>query len=151
MARSAGSGGLIIVDSSDAAGIDACYPLLRELCETLGPEDYKARLADAMTQGYRLARAMDAGGGAAVGVIGYRLWKDLIYGRSLFVDDLVVTAARRGEGIGAALLRHAEAVAREEGCTALRLLSGLQRTDAHGFYEAQGLHKRGHTFVKAIG
>ncbi|HIP79032.1 MAG TPA: GNAT family N-acetyltransferase, partial [Kiloniellaceae bacterium] len=57
---------------------------------------------------------------------------------------------RRGGGIGQALLAHAEAEARREGCAALRLNSGLWREDAHRFYEAFGLQKRGYAFVKAL-
>lgn len=143
---------LKVVESCDPQGIIACYAVMQELRETLDPATYEAWVSEAMTQGYRLARAEETaeGRGQVVGVIGYRLWKDLIFGRSLYVDDLVVTAARRGGGIGAALLRHAENVARAQGCAALRLASGLWREDAHRFYQGFGLVKRGYTFVMPL-
>lgn len=150
---SAGIRELRVLESSDPQGVAACFPVMRELREALDQATYEARLAEAMTQGYRLARAEQATEGAVevVGVIGYRPWNDLIFGRSLFVDDLVVTDRCRGDGVGAALLRHAEAVARREGYMTLRLNSGLWRESAHGFYGHLGFAKRGFTFVKPLG
>ncbi|WP_420345802.1 GNAT family N-acetyltransferase [Pelagibius sp.] len=137
-----------VIACRDAESIAACYDVMHELRDGLGRASYEERIAEARAQGYRLARAEDRG--QTVGVIGYRLWNDLVFGRSLFVDDLVVAAARRGRGVGQALLRHAEEVARREGCAALRLNSGLWREDAHRFYDAFGLHKRGYAFVKSL-
>ncbi len=143
---------LSIVESNDPAGIAACYAVMQELREGLDHGAYESRVSAAMGQGYRLARAEQANGTTArvVGVIGYRLWNDLVFGRALFVDDLVVTAALRGGGVGGALLRFAEAVARDEGCVALRLNSGLWREEAHRFYDGFGLSKRGFAFTKSL-
>ncbi|WP_299400261.1 GNAT family N-acetyltransferase [Pelagibius sp.] len=137
-----------VIACCDAESIAACYDVMHELRDGLDRAGYDERVVAARTQGYRLARAEERS--QVVGVIGYRLWNDLVFGRSLFVDDLVVAAARRGGGIGQALLAHAEAEARREDCAALRLNSGLWREDAHRFYEAFGLHKRGFAFVKAL-
>ncbi len=139
---------LRILDSSDATGIAACFPVMRELRDGLDLKTYEERVAQAMTQGYRLARAEAQG--QVAGVIGYRRWNDLVFGHSLFVDDLVVAEARRGGGIGRALLCHAEAVARRESCAALRLNSGLWREGAHRFYDGHGFNKRGYAFVKPL-
>jgi GNAT superfamily N-acetyltransferase len=59
------------------------------------------------------------------------------YGRRCWLEDLVVTASRRSEGIGALLIEAATAWARERGCTHLELASGEGRADAHRFYRAQ--------------
>jgi GNAT superfamily N-acetyltransferase len=40
--------------------------------------------------------------------------------------------------VGRALLEHAERVCREHPCTQLMLLSGVQRIEAHGFFERLG-------------
>jgi GNAT superfamily N-acetyltransferase len=50
------------------------------------------------------------------------LW-GVSYWRWLFVDLLFVPEARRGQGLGTALLRQAEAKARERGCLGVWLLS----------------------------
>lgn len=141
-----------VIACRDAQSVAACYDVMHELRDGLDRAGYDERVAAAAAQGYRLARAEVRAEDRSqiVGVIGYRLWNDLVFGRSLFVDDLVVAAARRGGGIGQALLAYAEAEARREGCAALRLNSGLWREDAHRFYDAFGLHKRGFAFVKAL-
>ncbi len=90
-----------VIACRDAESIAACYDVMHELRDGLDRAGYEERAAAARDQGYRLARAEDQG--QVVGVIGYRLWNDLVFGRSLFVDDLVVAAVRRGGGIGQAL------------------------------------------------
>ena len=56
-------------------------------------------------------------------------------GEHLHVDDLVVTAAARGRGIGAALLSTIEAAARADGCRSVFLDS---RPEVLGFYATAG-------------
>jgi GNAT superfamily N-acetyltransferase len=54
------------------------------------------------------------------------------------IRGLVVTGARRGRGIGGALVAEAEAWARRAGFTRMRVRSREARADAHRFYEARG-------------
>jgi GNAT superfamily N-acetyltransferase len=51
---------------------------------------------------------------------------------------LVVDESARGAGIGADLIRAAEAWARAEGCTRIRVRSRDTRERAHRFYEREG-------------
>ena len=71
------------------------------------------------------------------------------YGKRCWLQDLVVTASRRSEGIGALLLAAAADWARERGCTHLELASGAGRIDAHRFYLAQGM-TQGMVFTKDV-
>nr|WP_052478386.1 GNAT family N-acetyltransferase [Kibdelosporangium sp. MJ126-NF4]CEL18029.1 Acetyltransferase [Kibdelosporangium sp. MJ126-NF4]CTQ90743.1 Acetyltransferase [Kibdelosporangium sp. MJ126-NF4] len=57
----------------------------------------------------------------------------------MLIENFVVTATARRTGIGAALLRSAVDMARSAGCYKVQLLSRATRTDAHAFYESQGL------------
>jgi hypothetical protein len=52
-----------------------------------------------------------------------------------------------GPGLGA---RAAETIARERGALACIVNSGVQRVDAHRFYEKQGFTARGKAFYKAL-
>ena len=54
------------------------------------------------------------------------------------VENVVVTHAQRGSGIGSAVLEHLLAIARQEGCYKVQLLSGKHRQRAHRFYRAIG-------------
>ena len=60
------------------------------------------RVARQSQAGYRLLAAWD--GDAVIGLAGYRPEENLIYGRFMYVDDLVVAASDRRGGIGARLL-----------------------------------------------
>jgi len=123
-------------------------PLLHELRHVLDNATLARRLAAAQAQGYRVIAASD--GETMVGALGCRVIDDLCWGRSLFVDDLVVTETRRGAGIGASLLQAARDLAADEDCAHLRLCSGLARTDAHRFYETQGMTGRSLHFVQSL-
>lgn len=50
------------------------------------------------------------------------------------VIALAVDTSLQGRGVGRRLLKEAEAWARECGCAGVRLISGMDRTDAHRFY-----------------
>ena len=60
------------------------------------------------------------------------------FGQRAWVEDLAVDPERRSEGIGKALLDAAKEWARERGASHLELDSGLDRADAHRFYEREG-------------
>ena len=61
------------------------------------------------------------------------------YGPRCWLQDLVVRNDRRGQGIGAALIRESAEWARAHGCTHLELASGASRLDAHRFYRSRGM------------
>ena len=54
---------------------------------------------------------------------------------------LVVAENARGAGVGAELVRAAEAWARAEGCTRMRVRSRDTRERAHRFYEREGYER----------
>ncbi len=60
------------------------------------------------------------------------------FGQRCWVEDLAVDPERRSEGIGAALLNAAKDWARVAGATHLELDSGIDRVDAHRFYQREG-------------
>ncbi len=76
----------------------------------------------------------------------YRDFPSMRFGWRCWLADLVVTASRRSEGIGAMLLEAAKEWADERGCTHLELDSGAGRKDAHRFYAAQGMAQDSLTF-----
>ena len=59
--------------------------------------------------------------------------------RTLYIDDLGVNPAYRGQQIGRALFGHAKAFARESGCHNLTLHVWECNPGARAFYEALGL------------
>lgn len=95
---------------------------------------------------YKCYLALDDG--EPVGTFSLVVFPTLVHDgrREALVDGVVVTAARRGEGIGAAMMREAMRLAAEAGCYKLALSSNAKRADAHGFYAALGFRRHGISF-----
>ena len=89
--------------------------------------------------------------GAIIGLASvYVDLESIRFGRRCWLEDLVVTAARRSQGTGRRLLDAATAWARDRGCTHLLLDSAVTRTDAHRFYLASGMTQTSLNFGREI-
>ncbi|MGM0805919.1 MAG: GNAT family N-acetyltransferase [Bacillota bacterium] len=66
------------------------------------------------------------------------------------ITALVVSEEFRGNGIGKELVRYGEEWAKEQGCTAILLNSGKQRTDTHEFYRSLDYDDTGLRFIKVM-
>jgi GNAT superfamily N-acetyltransferase len=58
--------------------------------------------------------------------------------RVAILEDMVVDPARRGAGVGSALLARALQLCRERECARVTLLTDARNTEARGFYEKFG-------------
>lgn len=78
-------------------------------------------------------------GNQVVGVIEAETY-DAVYSKEIMFNvlGLVVDAQEQGQGIGAQLLSALEENAKARGINVIRLNSGVQRHEAHQFYEHQG-------------
>jgi GNAT superfamily N-acetyltransferase len=128
--------------------IAACFHVMRELRPHLDEASFVARVRFQEQTGYRLAFLTASGNPAAVA--GFRIGENLAWGRFLYVDDLVTLPDERSHGYGKALLDWLENFASREGCTQLHLDSGIQRKEAHRFYEREGLKISIYHFNKVI-
>lgn len=85
-----------------------------------------------------------------VAVAGFRVGENLAWGLFLYVDDLVTLPTQRSRGYGARLLAWLKERAANEGCQQMHLDSGIQRKDAHRFYEREGMTMASFHFVENI-
>ena len=128
------------------AAILRCHAVMLELRPHLAEaEAFAEQVERQQTQGYRLA-FLEAGGEVR-SVTGYRLLENLHAGRFIYIDDLVTRAADHGAGFGSQLFDWVVAQAREAGCAAVHLDSGVQRFGAHRFYLGKGMDIRSHHFA----
>jgi GNAT superfamily N-acetyltransferase len=134
--------------AQDDGAVTACLPVLAQLRPDLvreAPADALARIRRLEeSHGYLLAAAYE--GTDIRAVAGFRIGESLAWGRFLYVDDLVTDGPHRGRGHGAALLTWLIERAREAGCDEVHLDSGVDRADAHRFYEAHGMTFASHHF-----
>ena len=131
------------------ADLQASFPVMKELRPHL--QDAAAYVVQVMhqrTQGYRLLAAWQDG--TIVGLAGYRQMDNLIYGRFVYVDDLVVTASLHRAGLGERLLQAARQQAVALQCSHFVLDTGLHMALAQRFYFRQGLLARGMHFVEPL-
>lgn len=120
------------------AEIAACFPALKQLRPHLIDEaELLDRVRRQQEAGYRLLAAWRDD--EATGAAGYRLQENLISGRFVYVDDLVVLEGERGRRIGERLLDEVARLAKEAGCRRLTLDTGLANARAQRFYFRCGL------------
>lgn len=99
-------------------------------------------------QGYHLLAACRDG--QPVALAGYRVTENLLYGKFVYVDDLVVTDAQQRHGLGGRLLHEVRQLAQAAGCGHFVLDTGLHMAHAQRFYFRQGLLARGLHFVEPL-
>ena len=129
--------------------LEASFSVMKELRPQLKDcATYAVQIAHQRAQGYRLLAAWSDG--AIVGLAGYRLMDNLLYGRFVYVDDLVVTASLHRGGVGERLLQAARQQAMDLNCENFVLDTGLHMALAQRFYFRQGLLAQGMHFVEPL-
>lgn len=128
--------------------ISACYPLMRELRPHIAEHTFLARIRSQEASGYRLIFCGASDNPLALA--GFRIGENLAWGRFLYVDDLVVHPHHRSKGHGAKLMAWLRKYAAGHDCSQVHLDSGMQRADAHRFYECEGMVKAGFHFIETV-
>jgi len=111
----------------------SAFPVMRQLRDHLDRDAYLDYLERMSADGYRLFGRFV--GDELVAVAGVDILTNMYYGRHLWVFDLVTDADHRSEGYGEELVEFLVEWAEDRGCEKVALSSGLQRSDAHRFYE----------------
>ncbi|WP_410210033.1 GNAT family N-acetyltransferase [Aquirhabdus sp.] len=136
---------LIHVD--DPQGLMQCFSLMQELRPHLtDAATFTQQVIRQQTQGYRLLAAKQDS--KVVALAGYRLQENLIYGRFIYVDDLVTSPDLRGQRLGEQLMDAIKAEVMRQHCAHLVLDTGLGNALAQRFYFRQGFLSKGMHFVR---
>ena len=83
-----------------------------------------------------------------IGLVSYLAFE--LDNEGMKIIALAVSKEYRRKGIGTKLLKAAEQWAKENNIEVILLNSGLQREDAHSFYESQEYFKKSYGFIKRI-
>jgi len=137
---------IVIAETEQA--IAACFSVMFELRPHLIQETFVERVRQQQSQGYRLAYLEVTG--QPVALAGFRISNNLAWGKFLYVDDLVTSAAQRSHGYGKVLLGWLNEYAIQESCSQLHLDSGMQRKEARRFYEREQVTVTGFHFARNL-
>lgn len=109
------------------------FPIMKQLRTDLTEETYIELLQDMSKDGYKLYAMYVED--EIVSLVGLS-WRINFYNkRHIFIYDLVTDVSHRSFGYGEKLLKYIHTWASENGAEYVALESGLQRSDAHRFYE----------------
>ncbi len=128
----------------DAASIRG---LLAELGYPLEPELAAAALhAVLVDPAHVVLLAVD--GDRAVGYVNVNFRLQLHHaGEVATIDELIVSAACRGEGVGTRLVEEVVEIARRRGTDVVEVSSNVRRDAAHRFYERLGFERISYKLV----
>lgn len=127
----------------------ACFDVMRELRPHLpDAAAFTAQARRQAGQGYRLLAAWQDK--LVMGLVGYRIQENLLYGRFLYIDDLVAAVGVRDRGLGGQLIEAMREEAQRQNCAHLVLDTALGNALAQRFYFRQGLLSKGLHFSQAL-
>jgi GNAT superfamily N-acetyltransferase len=124
------------------------YDLLKELRESLSYDEFEDLIYDMRHMEYKMIGLFERG--ELVSYAGVAVQTNLYHKRHLYIFDLVTQKAFRSRGYGKMMMEYLCDYAKTAACENLVLSSGLQREEAHRFYEKEGFDKKSYLFVKAI-
>jgi GNAT superfamily N-acetyltransferase len=126
--------------------INRCYPVMAQLRPHIAAVDFLARVRRQMNDfDYRIVFV--EADGEIKAVAGIRISEWLHGGKYLEIDDLVSKDGDRSKGYGGELFDWIVDFARAQDCNHVRLLSGVQRFDAHRFYLKKRMNIEAHYFT----
>jgi ribosomal protein S18 acetylase RimI-like enzyme len=135
-------------DADDLPGILALHAGLESDSRTLDLPHASAIFERILSYpNYRVYVAISEG--TVVGTFALLIMDNLAHlgAPSAIVEDVVVSPAERGRGIGRQMMRHAMEHCERAGCYKMMLSSNLAREQAHQFYESLGFERHGYSFL----
>ena len=126
------------------------FPVMKQLRTHLSEKEFIDLVQEAtIKENYKLVALYDKD--RIVAVTGFMPMITLYNGRFIWVCDLVTDSAVRSKGYGEMLLNYVHNWAMENGYNIVSLSSGLQRKDAHRFYEEKMKYdKVSYVFLKRL-
>ncbi len=109
------------------------FPIMNQLRTDLTQKTYLELLEEMREDGYRLYALYKDNQVVSLAGLSWRV--NFYNKRHVFIYDLVTDSAQRSFGYGEKLLSYLHNWAKENGASYVALESGIQRNEAHRFYE----------------
>lgn len=125
------------------------YPVMNELRTDLSEKTYLALVEEMRKEGYRLFALYEDDEIVSLAGIGERV--NFYNKHHMYIYDLITSSNHRSKGYRKQLLEYVHRLADEIGVKYVVLESGLERRDAHRFYEEKlGYEKWRFSFRKKL-
>ncbi len=125
-----------------------CFQVMKQLRTELVETSFVPLVRELMNEGYQIAYLRDET--QVVCVAGFKISKNLFFGRHLYVEDLSTLEGKRSKNYGKQMMAWLRKLATAEGCNAFHLDSGVQRCRAHKFYLNQNMNIVCYHFAEKI-
>jgi len=123
----------IIKELTNKEELSEAFPVMKQLRTDLTDETYFELLSQMKKEGYQLFALYDEE--KIVSLAGLS-WRTNFYNKKhIYIHDLITDASGRSRGYGESLLSYIHNWGKENGAEFVALESGIQRKDAHRFYE----------------
>lgn len=123
-------------------------PVLNELYPSLSSEAYSQELDEMIPYRYGQVAVFDED--ECIAICGFWIGNKLWIGKYLELDNIVVRASHRGQGVGKLMFDFLERKAMEQQCKMLTLDSYTNNFSAHKFFYNHGYGPKGFHFVKLL-
>lgn len=124
----------VIIELKSKDEIMQGFGVMKQLRTHLNEESYYSLVQEAQEQeNYKLYALIDDN--EIVAVVGFQPMITLYNGKFIWVCDLVADSNKRSKGYGETLLTFVHNWSKKNQYDCVSLSSGLQRVDAHRFYE----------------
>lgn len=130
----------MLIELKSEQEIELAYEVIKELRQNLSLAEYKEKVADCQKRGHYQLFAWEEED-EWLACCGVMPMPTLYYTDCLWIADLVVAEKARGQGIGSQCLAAIEQWAKEAGYQEVALSSGVQRKEAHRFYQEKGAYQ----------
>jgi GNAT superfamily N-acetyltransferase len=123
-------------------------PVLNELYPSLTAKEYSRELDEMLPCRYGQVAAFEED--ECVAICGFWIGNKLWIGKYLELDNIVVRASHRSQGVGKLMFDFLERKAIEQQCKMLSLDSYTSNFKAHKFFYNEGYAPKGFHFVKLL-
>jgi ribosomal protein S18 acetylase RimI-like enzyme len=131
----------------DLKELETAWEVVSQLRTSLDYDTFENLIYD-MRQSYVMIGIFERG--ELRSYAGVAIQTNLYHKRHLFVHELVTDVKYRSQGYGKTMLEYLYDYAKVGACENIVLSSGLQREEAHRFYEKNDFQKVSYVFLKAL-
>jgi len=132
----------------DLKELYTAYDVLKQLRVNLSYDEFEDLIYNMRDMQYKMIGIFD--GEKLITYAGVNISTNLYHKRHLFVYDLVTDEKYRAKKYGKMMLEYLHDYAKMGMCENIVLSSGLEKTDAHRFYENNGFSKKSFVYLKSV-